>query len=108
MPPKSPKAVTLPVCPDHVFAISHEFTITGRKKLSTNIAHCDHQWVKGSQALVRLGEESGWWRATHVQEYESGTFSVRLAKTGDDTNQFGALSLTNSTQCKMRHFCAWT
>ena len=83
MPPKSPKSVTLPVCPDHVFAISHEFTITGRKKLSTTMAHCEKQWVKGSQALVRLGEDSGWWRATHVQEYESGTFSVRLAKTGD-------------------------
>ena len=82
MPPKSPKAVTPPVCPDHVFAISYEFTITGRKKLSANMAQCAHQWIKGSQALVRLGEESGWWRATHVQEYDSGTFSVRLAKTG--------------------------
>ena len=83
MPPKSPKAVTPPVCPDHVFAISYEFTITGRKKLSANMAQCAHQWIKGSQALVRLGEDSGWWRATNVQEYESGTFSVRLAKTGD-------------------------
>ena len=83
MPPKSPKAVTPPVCPDYVFAISYEFTITGRKKLSANMAQCAHQWIKGSQALVRLGEDSGWWRATNVQEYESGTFSVRLAKTGD-------------------------
>jgi hypothetical protein len=86
MPPKAPKAVTLPVCPDHVFAVSSEFAITGREKISTTLSQCVQQWVKGGQALIRLGDESGWWRATKVQENDSGTFSVRVAKTAEGKN----------------------
>ena len=83
MPPKETTTVTPQVCPGHAFAISNEYTITGRNKLSATLSQCEHQWIKGGQALILLGEASGWWRATGVQEYRSGTFSVRLAKTAD-------------------------